>query len=74
MSRLRPKRTTGRLKRGGAEERRTRSSGDEIGVQNTDQLDAERCGYVGEKVVAPSQMRAAACDNDSGNGAAAKTL
>ena len=66
MSRLRPKRATGSLKRGGAEERRTRSSGDEIGVSIRVQFDAEWSTVeVCRDFVVSKEMRAAVCDNGS---------
>ena len=64
MSGLRPKKSTRRLKRGGAEERRTRSSADEIGVSIRVQFDAEWSTVeVCRDLVEPKEMRAAACDN-----------
>ena len=75
MSRLRPKRATGSLKRGGAEERRTRSSGDEIGVSIRVQFDAEWSTVeVCRDFVEPNEMRSAVGGNVGGNGAAAKKL
>ena len=65
LTRMRLKRATGDLKRGGAEERSTRSSGDKIGPSIRSSV-RRRHGVrlrSAEKLVESSQMRAAACDN-----------